>query len=82
MLGNFRLKKVVVLNLLKSIIVNKSSEPDGIHPRIMREARNRVSGALMEELQMRFGVYLRKEIAIIQEIIGYGASRQWEGTYW
>eukprot|EP00061_Rhincodon_typus_P003084 g19238.t1 len=45
-LGHFEIKKEVVLSLLKSVKMDKSSEPNGIHPRLLREARKEIVGAL------------------------------------
>eukprot|EP00061_Rhincodon_typus_P002023 g16401.t1 len=46
MLGHFEIKKEVVLGLLKSIKVDKSPEPNDIHPRLLREAREEIAGDL------------------------------------
>eukprot|EP00061_Rhincodon_typus_P010735 g35252.t1 len=43
MQGHFVIKKEVVL---KSIKVVKSPGPDGIYPRLLREAREKIAGAL------------------------------------
>ena len=47
-LGHVEIKKEDVLGVLKKIEVDKSPEPDGIYPRILREAREEISGALRE----------------------------------
>eukprot|EP00061_Rhincodon_typus_P011672 g36871.t1 len=44
--GHFEIKIKVMLDLLKSIKVDKSQGPDGIYPRSLREAREVFSGAL------------------------------------
>eukprot|EP00061_Rhincodon_typus_P012281 g37913.t1 len=46
MLRHFEIRKEVELSLLKSIKVDKSPEPDGIYPRLLREAREEIDGAL------------------------------------
>eukprot|EP00061_Rhincodon_typus_P007860 g29967.t1 len=46
MLGHFEIKKVMVLDLLKSIKVDKSPGPEGIYPRLLSEAREEIAGAL------------------------------------
>eukprot|EP00061_Rhincodon_typus_P005119 g24232.t1 len=46
MLAYFEIKKVVVLDPLKSIKVNKSLEPNGIYPTLLSEAKEEVAGAL------------------------------------
>eukprot|EP00061_Rhincodon_typus_P005747 g25627.t1 len=46
MLGHFEIKKEVVLGLLKSIKVDKSTGPDGIQPSLLREAIEEIVGAL------------------------------------
>eukprot|EP00061_Rhincodon_typus_P001457 g14842.t1 len=46
MLGHFEIKKEVVLRALKGIKVDKSPGPDGIYPRLVREAREEIAGAL------------------------------------
>eukprot|EP00061_Rhincodon_typus_P012655 g38532.t1 len=46
MLRHFEIKKEVVLDLLKSIKMDNSPGPDGIYPRLWREARGEIAGAL------------------------------------
>ena len=46
-LGHVDIKKEG-LGILKSIKVDKSPGPDGIYPRILREARAEIAGALTE----------------------------------
>eukprot|EP00061_Rhincodon_typus_P015029 g42476.t1 len=46
MLGHFEIKKEVVLGLLKRIKLDKSPGPDVIYPRLLREAREEIAGAL------------------------------------
>eukprot|EP00061_Rhincodon_typus_P015144 g42662.t1 len=46
MLWRFEIKKEVTLGLLKSIKVDKSPGPNGIYPRLIREAREEIAGAL------------------------------------
>eukprot|EP00061_Rhincodon_typus_P008823 g31774.t1 len=46
MLKHFQIKKEVVSGLLKSIKADKSPGPDGIYPRLLREAREEIAGFL------------------------------------
>eukprot|EP00061_Rhincodon_typus_P008686 g31521.t1 len=46
MLGHSEIKKDMVLDLLKDIKVDKSPGPDGKYPRLLREAREEIAGAL------------------------------------
>eukprot|EP00061_Rhincodon_typus_P014236 g41142.t1 len=48
MLGHFEIKKEVVLDLLKCIKADKSPEPDGIYPMLLREAREEIAEALIK----------------------------------
>eukprot|EP00061_Rhincodon_typus_P004266 g22160.t1 len=47
-LGHIEIKREEVLGVLKNIKVDKSSGPDGIYPRILREAREEIAGAWTE----------------------------------
>eukprot|EP00061_Rhincodon_typus_P008863 g31857.t1 len=46
MLGHFVIKKQVVLDLLRSIKVDKAPGPNGIYSRLLREAGEEIAGAL------------------------------------
>eukprot|EP00061_Rhincodon_typus_P005255 g24535.t1 len=46
MLGHFVIKKEVVLGLLKSIKVDYSPRPNYIYPRLLRQAKEEIAGAL------------------------------------
>eukprot|EP00061_Rhincodon_typus_P005804 g25759.t1 len=46
MLRHFEIKEEEVLGLLRKIKVDKSPEPDGIYPRLLREAKEEIAGAL------------------------------------
>eukprot|EP00061_Rhincodon_typus_P013906 g40573.t1 len=46
MLGHLQIKKEVVLDPLKCIKVDKSSGPNDICPRLLKEAREEIAGAL------------------------------------
>eukprot|EP00061_Rhincodon_typus_P004588 g22942.t1 len=46
MLRHFEIKKEVVLGLLKSIKVSRFPGPNDIYPRLLREAREEIAGAL------------------------------------
>eukprot|EP00061_Rhincodon_typus_P014491 g41533.t1 len=48
MLECFEIKNEVVLGLLKSIKVGKSPGPDGIYPRLLRQAREEIVGAFIK----------------------------------
>eukprot|EP00061_Rhincodon_typus_P017447 g46148.t1 len=48
MLGHFEIKEEVVLDLLKSIKVDKSLVPRDIYPRLLREAREEIAGVLIK----------------------------------
>eukprot|EP00061_Rhincodon_typus_P002211 g16901.t1 len=45
-LEHFQIKNEVVLDLLKTIKVDKPPGPDSIYPRLLREAREEIAGAL------------------------------------
>eukprot|EP00061_Rhincodon_typus_P012903 g38943.t1 len=45
-MGHFEIKKEVVLDLLKSIKVNKAPGPNVFYPRLLREAREEIARAL------------------------------------
>ena len=47
-LSHVEIKKEVVLGFLRNIKVDKSPGPDGIYPRILKEAREEIAGALRE----------------------------------
>ena len=47
-LSHIEIIKEEVLWFLRNIKVDKSPEPDGIYPRILREAREEIAGALRE----------------------------------
>eukprot|EP00061_Rhincodon_typus_P004277 g22194.t1 len=49
-LEHFEVKKEVVLGLLKTIKVDKSLGPDGIYPRLLKEVREEIVGALTKIL--------------------------------
>eukprot|EP00061_Rhincodon_typus_P013570 g40018.t1 len=49
-LGHFEIKKEVVLDLLKNIRVDKSPGPDDIYPRLLRETKEEIAGALTKIL--------------------------------
>eukprot|EP00061_Rhincodon_typus_P012384 g38084.t1 len=44
--GHFEIKKEVMFGLLKSIKVDKTPGPDGIYPRLLKEASEVIVGAL------------------------------------
>eukprot|EP00061_Rhincodon_typus_P004406 g22496.t1 len=45
-----KINKEVVLCPLESIKVDKSPRPDGIYPRLLREAREEIAGGLYQDL--------------------------------
>eukprot|EP00061_Rhincodon_typus_P013164 g39363.t1 len=47
-LGHVEIKMEEVLEVLKNIKVDKSPGPDGVYPRILREARDEIVGAERE----------------------------------
>eukprot|EP00061_Rhincodon_typus_P000605 g12196.t1 len=47
-LGQVSIRKGEVLGILKGIRVDKSPGPDGISPRLLREAREEIAGALTD----------------------------------
>eukprot|EP00061_Rhincodon_typus_P008600 g31345.t1 len=47
-LGHVDIKKEEVLGVLKNIKVDKSLGPDGIYPRMLKEAREEIAGVLTE----------------------------------
>eukprot|EP00061_Rhincodon_typus_P008414 g31001.t1 len=47
-LGHVDIKKVVVLGVLKNIKIDKPLGPDGIYPRILKEARKEIAGTWTE----------------------------------
>ena len=47
-LSHVEIKKEEVLGFLRNVKVDKSSEPDGIYHRLLREAREEIAGALRE----------------------------------
>eukprot|EP00061_Rhincodon_typus_P016612 g44920.t1 len=47
-LSQVAIKKEEVLCIFKSIKVDKSQSPDGIYPRILREAREQIAGTLTD----------------------------------
>ena len=56
-LSQVEIKKEEVLGFLRNIKIDKSPGPDEIYPRILREAREEIAGALREidlELQNKF----------------------------
>lgn len=48
----FEIKKEEVLGLLKSVKINISSGPDGMYPRLLREAIEEIAGALTRSLHL------------------------------
>eukprot|EP00061_Rhincodon_typus_P019073 g48524.t1 len=47
-LGHVNIKTEVMLGVSENIKVDKSPEPDGIYPRMLREAGDKIAGALYE----------------------------------